>query len=71
MVFQQALLLPWLRVLSNVLLAVDVQGRNRKQYEARAHALIEMVGLKGFEDRLPKELRRHAAAGGAGARPGA
>jgi len=55
-VFQQALLLPWLSVLDNVLLPVDVQGRTVSDYRARAHELIAMVGLKGFEDKYPSEL---------------
>lgn len=55
-VFQQPLLLPWLTVLKNVLLPVDVQGRRVSDYQQRALELIEMVGLKGFENRLPSEL---------------
>jgi NitT/TauT family transport system ATP-binding protein len=55
-VFQQALLLPWLSVTRNVLLPVDVQGRRMSDYRARGQALIEMVGLSGFERRLPNEL---------------
>ena len=55
-VFQQPLLLPWLSVLSNVLLPVDVQGRPIADYRDNAHRLIEMVGLKGFENRYPSEL---------------
>lgn len=55
-VFQQPLLLPWLTVFKNVLLPVDVQGRKVRDYHARALELIEMVGLKGFENRLPSEL---------------
>jgi len=56
LVFQQAMLLPWLSVLRNVLLPVDVQGRRSADYEGRAHDLIRMVGLGGFEKRLPHEL---------------
>jgi len=55
-VFQQPLLLPWLGVLDNVLVPVSVQGRNRRDYLDRAHELIRMVGLAGFEQRLPNEL---------------
>jgi NitT/TauT family transport system ATP-binding protein len=56
LVFQQALLLPWLSVMRNVLLPVDVQGRRIDEYRERARDLIEMVGLGGFEKRLPNEL---------------
>lgn len=55
-VFQQALLLPWLTVLDNVLIPIDVQGRPVAKYRDRAIELIEMVGLKGFEKRYPFEL---------------
>jgi NitT/TauT family transport system ATP-binding protein len=55
-VFQQALLLPWLSVIDNVLLPVDVQGRKVADYRERARELIAMVGLKGFEDKYPSEL---------------
>ena len=56
LVFQQALLLPWLSVMSNVLVPVDVQGRRVEGYKHRARELIQMVGLEGFEKRLPNEL---------------
>ncbi len=56
LIFQQALLLPWLSVLRNVLLPVDVQGKRIADYRDRARELIRMVGLGGFENRLPSEL---------------
>ena len=56
LVFQQALLLPWLSVLRNVLLPVDVQGQQIDNFRDRALELIRMVGLGGFEKRLPSEL---------------
>jgi NitT/TauT family transport system ATP-binding protein len=55
-VFQQALLLPWLKVIDNVLLPVVVQSRDRKEYKGRAMQLLKMVGLEGFEHRYPSEL---------------
>jgi NitT/TauT family transport system ATP-binding protein len=56
LVFQQAMLLPWFSVMRNVLLPVDVQGQRMADYQDRAHGLIRMVGLGGFERRLPNEL---------------
>jgi NitT/TauT family transport system ATP-binding protein len=56
LIFQQALLLPWLSVLGNVLLPVDVQGLRVADYRDHALELIRMVGLGGFEKRLPSEL---------------
>jgi NitT/TauT family transport system ATP-binding protein len=55
-VFQTATLLPWRNVLQNTLLPVDVQGLNRKTYTERAHHLLRMVGLSGFERKYPFEL---------------
>jgi NitT/TauT family transport system ATP-binding protein len=55
--FQRPALLPWRSVLSNVMLPVEIEGdRGRAAYRDRAHELLELVGLKGFERRLPHEL---------------
>ena len=55
-VFQSALLLPWRDVLGNVLMPVEVKGLPRGPYEARARALLKMVGLEGFERKYPYQL---------------
>lgn len=55
-VFQTATLLPWRNVLANTLLPVEVQGLDRKTYTERAHGLLRMVGLEGFERKYPSEL---------------
>jgi NitT/TauT family transport system ATP-binding protein len=58
--FQRPALLPWRSVLSNVMLPIEIDGgggdRGRAAYRDRAHQLLEMVGLHGFERRLPHEL---------------
>ena len=56
MVFQQPVLLKWRTILDNVLLPADILGLDRKAAKARAHELLEMVGLTGFADKLPYEL---------------
>lgn len=56
MVFQNFALLPWATVLSNITIGLEIRGDPRSTREARARELIERVGLKGFEDRLPGEL---------------
>jgi NitT/TauT family transport system ATP-binding protein len=56
MVFQQPLLLKWRTVLENVLLPADILGLDRRQATARAHELLEMVGLSGFDGKYPYEL---------------
>ena len=56
MVFQQALLLKWRRIIDNVLLPAEILGLPMKQSRERARDLLAMVGLEGFEDRYPYEL---------------
>ena len=55
-VFQSPLLLPWRSVFRNVLMPVEVKGLPRAEYEKRAHALLKMVGLEGFENKYPWQL---------------
>jgi len=56
MVFQGFSLLPWARVIDNVAFGLEIRGVPKAEREARAERLIEMVGLTGFERRLPGEL---------------
>jgi NitT/TauT family transport system ATP-binding protein len=56
MVFQSFALLPWASVLANVAFGLELRGVPKGEREARAAELIELVGLKGFEHRLPGEL---------------
>ncbi len=55
-VFQEFALFPWKSVLGNVMYGPRQQGVKHSDAEAQSRALIEMVGLKGFEDFYPKEL---------------
>jgi NitT/TauT family transport system ATP-binding protein len=55
-VFQNSLLLPWRNVLNNVLLPIDMKQLSREKYLPRAMALLKMVGLAGFEKKLPWQL---------------
>jgi glycine betaine/proline transport system ATP-binding protein len=56
MVFQHFALLPHLTVLENTAFPLEVQGVPRKERLARAAEVVELVGLKGREDRYPDEL---------------
>ncbi len=55
-VFQEFALFPWKSVLGNVMYGPRQQGVKAAAAEAQSRALIEMVGLKGFEHFYPKEL---------------
>lgn len=53
MVFQHGNLFPWLTVRQNVRFSLDVNGIKD---EGQVERLIEMVGLKGYEDTYPNQL---------------
>ena len=56
-VFQSPTLLPWRTVKQNVELPLDVVGRKSSRRSGMSsQELIELVGLKGFENSLPHEL---------------
>ncbi|APZ50743.1 quaternary amine ABC transporter ATP-binding protein [Salipiger abyssi] len=56
MVFQHFALLPHLTVLQNAAFPLEVQGIDRQTREQRAREVIELVGLKGRENRYPGQL---------------
>jgi NitT/TauT family transport system ATP-binding protein len=55
-VFQEFALFPWKTVLGNVMYGPLQQGVRTAEAESQGRALIEMVGLKGYEGFYPKEL---------------
>lgn len=56
LVFQKASLMPWRTVLQNITLPLELQGMPRAESLERARDLIDLVGLQGFEDTLPRDL---------------
>jgi NitT/TauT family transport system ATP-binding protein len=54
--FQDSTLLPWKSVLENVLFPIRILRRPVRDFRERARALIEQVGLSGFENKRPHEL---------------
>ena len=63
MAFQAPSLLPWRTTVDNVLLPLEIVEpyrssfkHKRKDYEARARALLQKVGLAGYEDKFPWQL---------------
>ncbi|MBN8842641.1 MAG: ABC transporter ATP-binding protein [Sphingomonadales bacterium] len=55
-VFQTSNLLPWLNVRDNLLLGVDLDPQAQRPDEATLAALVETLGLTGFEASYPAEL---------------
>ena len=55
-VFQHPVLLDWRTILNNVLLPIEIQRRDTKQYLKQAQMLMELCGLLGFENKSPREL---------------
>ena len=56
LVFQKANLMPWRTVLANVMLPLELQHIPPAEARAKAQELIELVGLAGFEQTLPRAL---------------
>jgi len=59
LVFQQANLMPWLRIADNIRLLRDLVEKRASASatpEIRVEELVEVVGLKGFETKYPHQL---------------
>jgi NitT/TauT family transport system ATP-binding protein len=56
MVFQNPVLLPWRSVRDNILFPIEMLGWPLRDYRTEAERLIGLVGLRGFEHCVPREL---------------
>jgi NitT/TauT family transport system ATP-binding protein len=56
MVFQQPILMPWRNVIENVLFPIEMMGASAREAEPAARSLLQLVGLGGFEEAMPREL---------------
>ncbi|MBT3713227.1 MAG: ABC transporter ATP-binding protein [Anaerolineae bacterium] len=54
--FQDSNLMPWRSALENITLPLELEGIDIDEAHARAQNLIDLVGLNGFEDNLPRDL---------------
>ncbi|OGO36443.1 MAG: ABC transporter, partial [Chloroflexi bacterium RBG_16_57_11] len=55
-VFQKSNLMPWRTVVENITLPLELVAQPRSQAVSRAKEMVELVGLAGFEDTLPRDL---------------
>lgn len=55
-VFQSPVLMPWRSIRKNVLFPIECLGLQPRDYESRAHELLNMTGLDRFHDNYPSEL---------------
>ena len=55
-VFQDPTLLPWRTVSKNIELLAELEGIPKQARQQAVEATIDLVGLRGFEDKYPKQL---------------
>jgi NitT/TauT family transport system ATP-binding protein len=56
MIFQEANLLPWLSAVDNVAFPLKLRHVPKPERRAAAARMLELTGLRGFDDRLPHQL---------------
>jgi NitT/TauT family transport system ATP-binding protein len=55
-VFQRDTLFPWRTVLQNVEAGLEIRGLSRPERHQKARALLDLVGLAGFEHYYPHQI---------------
>lgn len=55
-VFQSPVLLAWRKTIANVLLQIEARRLKVEEYRKKAFELLELTGLRGFEEKYPHEL---------------
>jgi NitT/TauT family transport system ATP-binding protein len=56
LVFQDPNLMPWRSVFQNLLLPLELRGLPVQEAASQVQEILELVGLRGFEDYLPHNL---------------
>ncbi|GAB3428135.1 ABC transporter ATP-binding protein [Massilia solisilvae] len=56
MVFQEYALFPWMTIEQNIAFGLEIAGRPTAAIKERVDMLLDMLGLREFRDRYPKDL---------------
>ncbi|WP_085316896.1 ABC transporter ATP-binding protein [Derxia lacustris] len=56
MVFQEYALFPWMTVAQNIAFGLEIQKRGRAEIAQTVDRLLDMLKLRDFRDRFPKDL---------------
>jgi len=55
-VFQESACFPWRTVKDNVKLSLEIKGNPQKEIDERVDEVINLLGLKGFENAYPNQV---------------
>jgi len=56
MVFQEYALFPWMTVAQNIAFGLEIQKKSKEEIGATLEQLLDLLHLKDFRDRFPKDL---------------
>ncbi|MBI2276510.1 MAG: ABC transporter ATP-binding protein [Dechloromonas sp.] len=56
MVFQEYALFPWMTVGQNIAFGLEIQKKDKAEIELTVNQLLDLLHLKDFRDRFPKDL---------------
>jgi NitT/TauT family transport system ATP-binding protein len=56
MVFQEYALFPWMTVAQNIAFGLEIQKKDKAEINLTVNQLLDMLHLKDFRDRFPKDL---------------
>jgi NitT/TauT family transport system ATP-binding protein len=56
MVFQEYALFPWMTVERNIAFGLEIRGVQKAQVRGKVGELLDMLGMKEFRERYPKDL---------------
>lgn len=56
MVFQEYALFPWMTVGQNIAFGLEIQKKSKAEIELTVNQLLDLLHLKDFRDRYPKDL---------------